>query len=390
MEKNKNSKLNLIIRKVLSEQVHLINEISEKKSKIIEIQRKLVSLGYNLGNFGKERNGVDGVYGKLTKMAVQQYQKKNGIKPTGWVGPITAKSLGVQPLGKNKTLNTEIKPTQTSPVKVEPTPTPPKKVKPTPLKDTNFCVGLDKEMCDKVSSTSLVEMGDTKEAECAKYVTKCLSQYDSTYLNTGNAWTAAGVQKETGGKEKFNMYSEQVPWDKIWSEIKSLGWTRKDCQYFATTQESKPNTDKSRKVYDILINNIPNYSADISKLEVGDIVGSFRKSSPNHLFAFCQRMINDLKLDDKGNFKQLPITYNTHVGFVTTIKNGVPIIAHNVHGTYYTQPATQWLGKGQRNMLVWAVTDPEVNAAAKENKVEFQRLEEPTNWEKINRWWNKT
>jgi hypothetical protein len=71
-------------------------------------------------------------------------------------------------------------------------------------------------------------------------------------------------------------------------------------------------------------------------------------------------MIDDLKFDEKGNFKQLPFTFNTHVGFVTTIKDGIPIIAHNVDGTYYTVPATQMLSKKSPDMIAWVITDPQV------------------------------
>ena len=61
--------------------------------KVEAVQQALVDAGYNIGP-----TGVDGVFGKYTRGAVLKYQKDNGIKQTGNVGPITSKRLGVQQL----------------------------------------------------------------------------------------------------------------------------------------------------------------------------------------------------------------------------------------------------------------------------------------------------
>ena len=68
--------------------------------KVEAVQQALVDAGYNIGP-----TGVDGVFGKNTRSAVLKYQKDNGIKQTGNVGPITAGKLRVQQL-------TSIKPSQ--------------------------------------------------------------------------------------------------------------------------------------------------------------------------------------------------------------------------------------------------------------------------------------
>jgi hypothetical protein len=61
--------------------------------KVEAVQQALVDAGYNIGP-----TGVDGVFGKYTRGAVLKYQKDNGIKQTGNVGPITAGKLRVQQL----------------------------------------------------------------------------------------------------------------------------------------------------------------------------------------------------------------------------------------------------------------------------------------------------
>jgi peptidoglycan hydrolase-like protein with peptidoglycan-binding domain len=47
-----------------------------------ELQNKLASLGYNVGP-------IDGIFGRLTEQAVIQFQKDNGLKVDGIVGPQT-------------------------------------------------------------------------------------------------------------------------------------------------------------------------------------------------------------------------------------------------------------------------------------------------------------
>jgi N-acetylmuramoyl-L-alanine amidase len=53
---------------------------------VTELQKKLVSLGYVVGN-------VDGIYGSKTKAAVTRFQKERGLKVDGIAGPQTIKEL---------------------------------------------------------------------------------------------------------------------------------------------------------------------------------------------------------------------------------------------------------------------------------------------------------
>ena len=70
----------------------------DAKERMKEIQRALKSKGYNLGRSGPNKDGVDGKYGQLTYNAIVDYQRKNGIKRTGWVGKLTSAKLGVEPM----------------------------------------------------------------------------------------------------------------------------------------------------------------------------------------------------------------------------------------------------------------------------------------------------
>ena len=41
------------------------------------LQKTLVTLGYDLGTYGPEKDGVDGAFGKLTETAVNDFQENN-------------------------------------------------------------------------------------------------------------------------------------------------------------------------------------------------------------------------------------------------------------------------------------------------------------------------
>ena len=114
------SDLEMIIKKVIKEQTgpgltsftpgYSDYRFNTKEMNPVGLaQRALIKKGYSVGS-----KGADGVMGPNTKNAILKYQKDNGINQTGIIGPITAKSLGVQPLTSNKTLPTKTSPTKTS------------------------------------------------------------------------------------------------------------------------------------------------------------------------------------------------------------------------------------------------------------------------------------
>ena len=62
-------------------------------SDVTELQGHLVALGYDLGNYGAEKNGVDGDFGTKTQAAVKELQKKAGIEQSGVFDANTYKAL---------------------------------------------------------------------------------------------------------------------------------------------------------------------------------------------------------------------------------------------------------------------------------------------------------
>jgi hypothetical protein len=95
------SDLERIIKRVLNEDPQPLPDMENVPlGKVEAVQQALVNAGYDVGP-----TGVDGKFGSNTRAAVIKYQKANGIKQTGNVGPMTAGKLGVQALTSGKPSN---------------------------------------------------------------------------------------------------------------------------------------------------------------------------------------------------------------------------------------------------------------------------------------------
>jgi hypothetical protein len=44
--------------------------------KVMEIQKELINKGYYIGKFGDDKDGIDGIYGPITKAAHESYKKE--------------------------------------------------------------------------------------------------------------------------------------------------------------------------------------------------------------------------------------------------------------------------------------------------------------------------
>lgn len=58
-----------------------------------QLQERLIQLGYNLGGYGINKNGADGIYGAKTIEAVRCFQKAYGLHPDGEFGKLTYATL---------------------------------------------------------------------------------------------------------------------------------------------------------------------------------------------------------------------------------------------------------------------------------------------------------
>jgi hypothetical protein len=347
----KESDLKDIIKRVLSEQSkENINPNNlkagdggrrspNKKNLVIDLQQKLMDLGY----LKTDSMIPTGYFGDMTKKALDRYngavskyeQLRNQIiKPMG--KPIVSTPYVKKPIyTKPSTSNTK---QGTSNTKYN-------------------CIAISKEECDRINSTSDTVISTGADKACAKYMNKCLSKYDAEL--SGHAWTALDNLKYRGvATEKYNMFKKDINWDGLWRDLKNYNVTNKSCECHKEDHADKHCNTGIAKSID---NSYPSKTGfDISSLELGDIVGMYYNPSTNKGMAFCQKA----RFDKNGKIiKTSPFEFNTHIGFVVAIKNGVPIILHNIgnetQGLRHATPATKLLSKNG-TMIAWVAKDNEI------------------------------
>lgn len=126
--------------------------------------------------------------------------------------------------------------------------------------------------------------------QCAKWVAKKFDNVTGRGAQNGvygNAWTMLKNIQNAGGKMIFNLYD-----DPAFNGVRNASTLKE-----ATSKALENNT------------------LDYSKLLEGDIVGIYIPSSSHH-----------------ADVLKEGTTYNTHVGIVADIEDGVPIIEHNIGG----------------------------------------------------------
>lgn len=64
-------------------------------AKVTELQKNLVKLGYDLGTYGEEKDGVDGDFGSKTEEALKQFQASHGLPITGQYGEEDEKMMTI-------------------------------------------------------------------------------------------------------------------------------------------------------------------------------------------------------------------------------------------------------------------------------------------------------
>jgi peptidoglycan hydrolase-like protein with peptidoglycan-binding domain len=298
--------------------------------KVEAVQQALIDAGYDVGP-----TGVDGIYGKYTRGAVIKYQKDNGIKQTGNVGPVTSKRLGVQqltsgkPSVKNNTNVQKQKKTDVDKIKLADK----NKVNKTNKKvivsskiNPKFKSILD---TSKLSTNKSVPIFPAGQDNCAQFVREFINGLPSP----GDAWIAHDNSRlgDTVWSSFTNLPSgERNNIINLWKKIDKKGGGA----------ERGPYMTQAKSIVDNLVPNTPS-----SNLQLNDIVGIYYPGSKHHEEAFYQGGKIFFKKDANGN----PIAgntikggtgwgMNTHIGVVAAIDNGVPIVFHNIGGQVFADP----------------------------------------------------
>jgi len=207
-------------------------------------------------------------------------------------------------------------------------------------------------------------LGVCSTHQCAQFVSNMLNQWQ------GNAWFAHSRAK----KSVFNKH------------IKSKAWRNLLAFWFSElNKKGGPDSSDSDIIKGVLYPMIPTSTPySNSDFKLGDVVGLWFEPSSWHAKAFFQaatgntgagyttsggsgpyfvRSDNGKPWDPSMLGKDIKFKpgrtmrggktfgMNTHLGFVGGIRNGEPIIFHNIHGAVYATPLSAM--SPNDNMVVW-------------------------------------
>ena len=325
--------------------LNLITEESVYNPLTGAIQKKLNFLGFNVGT-------IDGKYGKKTACAVAAFQAANGLFVDGKAGKDTAKKIdGVEPYFPK---DVNIQGCSTQQVKNK---------KESNKVSQQSCESILPETCPIINVNKETIIGNGGSEGCSEYVRKSIGE------TLGNAWKAFNVAKKYG--VKYNMFTDgSIDWNNVRNQMKSNQINSSTCGCFVEEGDSKDKSCSSGSKISKTISSFYPSSSNFSdsSLKIGDIVGMYYRDSGNKGKAFCERAVQR-GLDGSGNVTNIdPFTFNTHVGYVGAIKNGVPMIYHSVHGTRLSTPVNQLKSKDGSAMIVWVTGGPQSGDGDKSKK----------------------
>jgi len=315
-----------IVKKVLSEQS---SNVVNTKEGVMKFQQNLVSLGYDLGLTGPQKNGVDGYIGPKTRRAIKNFQIKNKLKPTGVLDQATQNVLSLGAKITSQFRPKVVDRDNTNVVK-QFRPIDNLKTKSDTLisKTTNpeFVKLISPKKLSTSSSTPIFPAG---QDFCAQFI----NDFSDKFGYIGDAWIAHN--NDNLGNRVFSSFTNLSPEQSkqainLWTKIDNNGGG----------EQKGPFTNSVKQFVNQLVPSTPS-----TNLNLDDIVGIYYPKSGYHEKAFYDAGKPYFVKDSKG--KMVPGNtiksgkgwgMNTHLGIVGAIKNGVPIIFHNIHGQVYADP----------------------------------------------------
>lgn len=302
------SDLKRLISRVLKEQKIDYNpkklKFGDRGDDVIELQDKLIKNGFLKLKSGKPT----GYFGNLTNIALASAEGKKPVTPI-----------------KKKV----VKPNKNSKIELSPTINP------------QFKNQID--FLNLSTSDTTHNICKPGQPECATFVNDFLTKITAV----GSAWLAYRNDSSLGSTiySAFNSSTNPLLTNQkidtavnLWIEIDKNGGGK----------DGGPLTTKVRKLVDSIVP--PLGSTPPVKLQVDDVVGLFFSGSKHHEKAFYEggeawfkeektwMGLKKEKVPGKNIGQGNLWGMNTHVGVVGAIKDGVPLIFHNVFGDVRSDP----------------------------------------------------
>ena len=187
----------------------------------------------------------------------------------------------------------------------------------------------------KLDTTNSIKIFKAGQPNCAQFV----NDFDDNKDIIGNAWDAHDL--DSVGNRVWSSFVN-LPSDKrnevinLWKKINKSGGG----------EDNGPFTNSVKSFVSGLIPKVSPVS-----LKLNDIVGLFYPGSKHHEMAFYNSGKPYFTKNSKGEMVAGKTIQggkgwgmNTHVGIVGAIKDGVPIVFHNIGGQVYADPYTNIKG----------------------------------------------
>jgi peptidoglycan hydrolase-like protein with peptidoglycan-binding domain len=188
---------------------------------------------------------------------------------------------------------------------------------------------------DKISSKdTTMKVCHRDDINCAQFV----NDFSDKFSAVGNAWNAYANDSLLGptvySAFKGLNKTQQNFMINTWLNIHKSGGGKKDGNYMK---------DINKFVNTL----VPNLGQGFNDLKLDDVVGIYYPISHHHEEAFYQggvgwfKDVNGKKIPGNTIKKGDGWGMNTHVGIVGAIKDGVPLIFHNIKGNVQTDPTNK-------------------------------------------------
>ena len=344
------SDLEQIIKRVLREDMEVEPEmVNVPVDKVRAAQQALVDAGYNIGP-----TGVDGKFGKNTRAAVRLYQKRNGIRQTGNLGPITAGKLGVQPLVGGAT--TQKTATGQKPVQKQQTTKGQKPVQ--KQQTTKGQAPVQSQGCQVIGPNSKIEgLSMTVQYYQKMFMANPYDMINSIMNKYASSYVAQGIPQRTACEialiQLRPVYKDKNAF--IVDTLNKLMYLYgKDGQFIAKTDiisgKNKQSVDPKT-----IAKSLMTWSEEVTSLGFKwvdgkgyvDQTGKNRKYDDELVYSNVDK--NKARFLPKGIYTTSGLGGNAHYAGKTqnimSLMQGDKVLAQAIHGYYIEQPRTAALKK---------------------------------------------